>query len=180
MGIAQAVRGATAGVGLLLLGLAQHGAALAQPALAQPSLGLGGDTVSWTVSAKPGEAVKPGGRVTLTLHGAVKDGWHVYGLKQLPTGPTPLQVSLESGDVAKAEGAPAGSPARTVHDPSFGLDTQYYDREFTVTAPARLGSRVAAGLQSIPVSVRFQTCNGSICQPPKTVRLSAQVNVRAG
>jgi hypothetical protein len=28
------------------------------------------------------------------------------------------------------------------------------------------------------VSVRFQTCNGRICQPPRTVHLSATVNLQ--
>ena len=37
----------------------------------------------------------------------------------------------------------------------------------------------AAGPQQIPISVRFQTCNGHICQPPKTVKLSVPVTVRA-
>src|ERR1700749_4996015 len=45
-------------------------------AFAQPSLGP--DTVFWTASA-PAQSVKPGGRVNVTLRGAVKSGWHVYG-----------------------------------------------------------------------------------------------------
>src|SRR3954468_19933216 len=62
-----------------------------------------GDTVAWTVAAKSG-AVRPGGRVILTLQGQVQDGWHVYALNQLPAGPTPLRVTLDDNDVAKADG----------------------------------------------------------------------------
>jgi hypothetical protein len=167
-------------VGLALLGLSLQGAASAQT----PDQGFGNptgrETVSWTVSTPAAGAVKPGSRLALTLHGAVQDGWHVYALKQLPDGPTPLRVALDPTDVAMANGAPTGSPTTKLHDPAFDLDTEFYTRDFTVTVPVRVGSHLAAGRQLIPVSVRFQTCNGGICQPPKTVRLSAAVNVRAG
>ena len=78
--------------------------------------------------------------------------------------------------IAAADGQPTGSPPIKHQDPSFNLETQYYEQDFTVTAPLRIGPRVAAGEQQIPISVRFQTCNGRICQPPRTIHLSATVN----
>ncbi len=157
------------------IGAMAAGGAFAQPA---PASGPGGDTVAWTVSAPEGESVKRGGRLVLTLHGAVRPGWHVYGLDQAPTGPMPLRITVEPSEVARADGAPKGSPPVRKRDPAFGLDTAFYAEAFTVTAPVRIGAQAAAGRQQIPVSVRFQTCNGDICQPPKTVRLTASVNVR--
>jgi hypothetical protein len=150
--------------------------ALAETAIAQPSLGA--ETVAWTAPA-PVQAAKPGGRLNITLHGAVQKGWHVYGLKQLPDGPNPLRVALDASDVAKADGPPVGSPATKFQDPSFNLETQFYDHDFTVTAPVRIGPHAAAGAQTIPISVSFQTCNGGICQPPRTVRLSVPVTIRS-
>ena len=150
--------------------------ALAGAAAAQPSLGA--DTVSWSASA-PAQGAKPGGQAKITLRGAVQPGWHVYGLQQLPDGPTPLRVTLDASDIATADGQPSGTPPTKLQDPSFNLETQYYERDFTVTAPVRIGARAPAGQQQIPISVRFQTCNGRICQPPKTVRLSVPVTVRA-
>jgi DsbC/DsbD-like thiol-disulfide interchange protein len=136
-----------------------------------------GDTVSWSVLAA--ENVKAGDRLTVTLQGAVQDGWHVYALKQLPSGPTPLRVSLDTADVAKVDGALTGSAPTKVLDRGFGVETQFYSRTFTVATPVRIGAKVAPGKQVIPVSVRFQTCNDQICQPPKTVRLSVPINVQA-
>jgi thiol:disulfide interchange protein DsbD len=159
-------------LGIGLAAAAIHGAALAQPSLG-PS-----DAVSWSASA-PAKAVKPGSRVKVTLRGAVKDGWHVYGLQQLPEGPTPLRVSLDASDVAAADGAPTGSPVTKLQDPSFNLETQFYGQDFTVTVPVRIGSHPASGSPAIPLNIRFQTCNGRICQPPKTVRLSVPVSIRA-
>ena len=101
---------------LLLLCLTAHdaGAETKDPAAAE--------TVSWTVAAEPAGVVKPASALTLTLNARVLDGWHVYGLKQLPSGPTPLRVSLESNAIASASGEPVGSPPVKVHDPSFDLD----------------------------------------------------------
>jgi DsbC/DsbD-like thiol-disulfide interchange protein len=162
---------------LRILGIGLAVIAFHEVGFAQPSLGPS-DTVVWSAST-PAQAPKAGSRVTVTLRGAVKDGWHVYGLEQLPDGPTPLRVSLDASDVAAADGAAAGSPVTKLQDPSFNLVTQFYDRDFTVTVPVRIGSHPAAGAQAIALNVRFQTCNGRICQPPKTVRLSVPVSIRA-
>ncbi len=143
-------------------------------ALAQAPQDLSRDTVAWTVQAQ--DAAKKG-HATLTLHGAVTPGWHVYALKQLPDGPTPLVVTVAANDVATADGAPAGSTPSKVHDPAFDLDTQFYAGDFTLTVPVRLKPHAGAGSQVIPVDVQFQTCNGRVCQPPKTVRLSASVTL---
>ncbi|MEI9891766.1 MAG: protein-disulfide reductase DsbD domain-containing protein [Caulobacteraceae bacterium] len=159
-------------MGIGLAAVALHGAAFAQPSLGSSN------TVSWTASA-PAQSVKPGGKVKVTLRGAVQDGWHVYGLQQLPDGPTPLRVTLDISDIATADGQPSGSPVTKLLDPSFNLQTQFYEHDFTVTAPVRISPKAAAGQQMIPVNVRFQTCNGGICQPPKTVKLSVPVNIQA-
>jgi thiol:disulfide interchange protein DsbD len=159
---------------LALLGLAAPSAALAQ------FPGAIGDTVTWTLSAPTPDAVKAGGRASLQLRGAVKPGWHVYGLKQSPEGPTPLEISVENPAIASAAGTPTGAAPIKKHDPSFDLETQYYERDFTLSVPVKIAAKAAAGRQVVPVSVHYQTCDGRICQPPKTVRLSAAVNVQPG
>jgi len=163
-----------AGVGAAMGLLAGGGPAIAQ----STAQGSAGATVVWTVS--PPVAVKPGARASLVLHGAVREGWHVYALKQQDNGPTPLRVALDVNDIAAAAGAPLGSVPKVEHDRAFNLDTPLYTRDFTVTLPVRLKPHVAAGRQAIPVSVRFQTCNGQTCEPPKTLHLSAAVDVAAG
>jgi len=134
-------------------------------------------TVNWTVAPLSLGKSPREGRVTVVLHGAVKDGWHVYALKQPENGPTPLVVALEPNDFAKPAGGLQASPPVVTHDASFNLDLPYYAGAFTVSLPLRLrgkGQRFA-----LPVSVRFQTCNGRICQPPKTVHLSVPVEIGA-
>jgi hypothetical protein len=160
-------RGVLPLIGLGLLPLS--GIALAQnlddPARAQ--------TVAWTAQA----SVAAKGLATVTLHGSVAAGWHVYSLKQLPEGPTPLVVSVAANDVAAASGAAVGSAPTRLRDPAFGLETQFYAGDFTLALPVRFKPHAAAGQLVIPVDVRFQTCNGRVCQPPKTVRLSAAIDL---
>ncbi len=156
---------------VLISGVALHGAA------AQTVDPAAAETVSWSASVSAAGPVKPDSALTVTLHAQVKDGWHVYALKQLPNGPTPLRITVDANPVAAASGAVAGSPATKVHDAAFNLDTPLYTKAFTATVPVRIAARAAAGAQAIPVSVRFQTCNGAICQPPKTVHLLAPVKV---
>lgn len=157
----------------LLLGLSIAVAAQAQT----PDDFARGDTVTW--AAQP-VAARPGERVKLVLTGTVSPGWHVYSLKQAPDGPTPLLVTLDRNAVATADGAVTESKPLAIHDPAFGLQTQYYEHAATLAVPVRLKKPLAAGTQAIPVSLRFQTCNGRICQPPRTVHLSASVDLKAG
>jgi len=165
------------GAGFVSLGLAAlSGVALHGEAMAQTPGGA--DIVSWTVSAQSADNVKAGSKVDLTLRGVVENGWHVYGLEQPKTGPIPLRVTVDPGEVAAADGMVAASAPEKVFDPSFKLDTQYYERPFTVTVPVRVAANASPGPHQIPVSVRFQTCNGKICHPPKTARLSVPINVR--
>lgn len=137
------------------------------------------ETVSWTVSVPSGEAAKQGGKLAIQLHGNAREGWHVYSLKQLPLGPNPFFAAVDGGEIAVADGAPFESKAIKAKDAAFGFETQYYEKAFTVTLPVRLNKSAPAGQQAIPVKVRFQTCNGTVCQPPKTVRLSAPITVKA-
>ena len=149
---------------LVLLALASANAWAGDPARAE--------TVTWAASVKP-EAKS--GNLTLTLHADVQKGWHVYALKQLPGGPTPLLVKVDPNDVASAGGEATGSTPTKIHDPDFNLDTEFYARAFSVSLPLRLAAHAPKGQREIPVSVRFQTCNGQICQPPKLVHLAASL-----
>ena len=147
-----------------------------QGAFAQTADPARAETVAWSASAGSA-AVKPDGVLTVTLNAKVAEGWHVYALKQLPNGPTPLRITIDANPLAAQAGAPAGSPATKVHDPAFNLDTPLYSKAFTATVPLKIAAHANVGKQSIPVTVRFQTCNGKICQPPKSAHLSVAVTV---
>ncbi len=156
---------------LTFVGLALNGATMAQAPQAE--------TVTWSVAPASDNALRADSRLALTVHGAVREGWHVYSLKQAADGPTPLLVSLGTNSVARADGRVTESQPNKVQDAAFGFVTQFFDKDFTLTAPVRLKPGLKPGAQTIPVNVRFQTCNGATCQPPKTVHLSAAITIQA-
>ena len=155
-------------------------ALLGHAALAETPDPAAAETVSWAISVHQEIPAKPASALTLTLQARVKDGWHVYALNQLPGGPTPLRITVDPNNVAAASGEPVGSTPAKIHDRSFDLDTQLYSHAFSATVPVRIAVHSATGRQLIPVSVRFQTCNDRICQPPKTIHLSAPVTILPG
>lgn len=165
------LRGRLGGAGLAVLGMLGIGIA-ARAAAQVPS-----PTVRWTAVAHAKTSVERGGVVTLELSGQVAAGWHVYALTQAPGGPTPLRVALDANDFARLAGTASGTAPKHKFDPSFGLDTQFYSGSFTLHLPVRVAPRSAADGRSIPVSVRFQTCNGRVCEPPKTIHLSVPIAV---
>jgi Disulphide bond corrector protein DsbC len=135
------------------------------------------DNVHWSASlASGGTPVKAGSDVTVEIDGAIDDGWHVYGLQQLPGGPTPLRVTVDANDTVTAAGDPSESAPQKIHDTRFGLDTQFHTHALTLRLPVRV-TPAAVGSRTIPVSVRFQLCSEGECKPPRTVHLAAPVEV---
>lgn len=136
-----------------------------------------GDPVTWTLDpvAVSGKA----GRAVVNLRGTIREGWHVYALKQAATGPTPLVVSVEQNVAATAAGAPVGSKPVVANDPAFGFVTPFYVRSVNVAVPVRLRPNLAPGQHAIPISVRYQSCDGRICVPPKTVHLTVPITIPA-
>jgi DsbC/DsbD-like thiol-disulfide interchange protein len=128
--------------------------------------------VTWSASASTKGELKQGGRVTLDLSADIQDGWHVYGMNQLPDGPTPMHIAVDENDAAQSDGAISGTKPVRQHDASFGLDTETYTHSLVLHVPVQLKQDAAAGNRSVPISVRFQACNDRICLPPKTVHLA--------
>jgi hypothetical protein len=135
--------------------------------------------VQWAAMLSSAGSVKEGDPATVELSGSIKDGWHVYALTQPPGGPTALRVTVDDNQIALATGTPSGTAPKKRHDPSFGLETKFYTHAFTIRLPVQLKQQPATGRQSIPISVRFQTCSDRECQPPTTVHLAVPVEVIA-
>jgi thiol:disulfide interchange protein DsbD len=134
------------------------------------------DTVHWSASVASDSPVKAGSDVTVVINGSIDEGWHVYGLQQLPGGPTPLRVTLDVNDTATAAGDPSESVPQKIHDSRFGLDTQFHTHTLQLRLPVRV-TAAAAGSRTLPVSVRFQLCSEGECKPPRTVHLAAPVEI---
>jgi DsbC/DsbD-like thiol-disulfide interchange protein len=164
---------------ILATALLLHLAGTAYPALAQTPGPQGATpTVEWTV--EPIVALPGGGPAEVVLKGKIREGWHVYGLNQSSDGPTPLLVALEDNVTAAPAGAPQASAPLNAFEPAFGAVAPYHTRTLTVSLPVLLNSTLAPGAYSLPISVRYQACNGETCLPPRTVSLAAPVEIKSG
>jgi hypothetical protein len=154
---------------LVLLGTTLCGVVIAQ--------GQQSQTVQWIAMLDSQGGLKQDSEATLELSGQIQDGWHVYALSQPAGGPAALRVTVDDNEIAQATGAPSGPPPQKKHDPGFKLETRFYTHSFTVRLPVRLKRAPAVGKQSLPVSVRFQTCSDRECQPPTTIHLAVPIDV---
>jgi len=136
--------------------------------------------VQWTGAVAPKTAVRAGANIVIELSAAVQEGWHVYGLAQLPGGPTPLRVTLDTNAFVQTAGAPTGSSPVKKHDTDFDLDTEVYNGRFDLHLQAQINQHSPAGRNLIPVSVRFQACNDRVCLPPRTIHLSVPIEISEG
>ncbi len=97
---------------------------------------------------------------TVEVKGSIDEGWHVYGLQQLPGGPTPLRLTLDANDTATVAGDPSESVPQKIHDTRFGLDTQFHTHAVDAEPagardPGRGGQPDDPGQRPFPVVQRW-------------------------
>lgn len=166
------------GAGSFVLLVATPAATSFAQSSAQASRNAPAEAVAWVVSVSKSAEARRGEGISVVLKGQVRDGWHVYGLERQSRGPLPMQVFLAENAAAVSGGEINGSAPTKAFDAAFGFDTQYYSDSFTLTVPVQINAGAAPGPQDIPVNVQYQACDGKVCLLPKTVKLSARVNVR--
>lgn len=135
------------------------GAALAQ----RPA-----DVVHWSAKAAHVEAHGE----TVSLSATIQPGWHVYAPSQQPGGPTPMTVKIPAGQPFVVDGKITEGATLHRHDLQFDMETVFFMNAAHLTVPVRVSGSDAG--KPIPLDVRFQACNDSICLPPTTVHLVAQ------
>lgn len=135
-------------------------------------------TVQWHIAVASAATLQPGQRSSLELTGQILQGWHVYGLKQHPQGPTELKFAIDDNSIVQSAGTPSGSDTIRRLDPGFGFEIQYYTDSLKLTLPIQVKAHAGTGRHQVPVSVRFQSCSDKTCLPPATVHLLVDVDVQ--
>ena len=141
-------------------------------------LGAAQAPVSLSMSVKPAKA-KAGEKLTAQITAAIGGGWHLYSITQGTGGPVPTRITVDEG-VFKAAGAVRGSAPQKQMDPNFGIATETYTGSASFSVPVAVDSSAQTGAQTLSVSVRYQACNDKVCLPPKTLKVSAPVEIIAG
>ena len=136
--------------------------------------------ITWSVKANANRAIKPGDKVSVQLTAQIAPGWHLYSITQGAGGPIPTRLTLPEGQPFKLAGSISGPRPRVEMDPNFNINTETYEGSATFSVPVTVAADAPAGAQTVQINARFQACNDSTCLPPRTVKLTAPVEIAAG
>lgn len=127
--------------------------------------------VHWTLGSDSKPDIKAADHIEARLTARIDNGWHLYSLTQGPGGPVPTRISVPDGAAFQLAGQPEGTTPHVAMDPSFGINTETYDSSVVFRVPLLAGTGVSSA-SPVAVNVRYQTCNSTMCLPPRTARLS--------
>jgi thiol:disulfide interchange protein DsbD len=135
------------------------------------------DPVAWKLQGPSAAPVKAGARISVTLLAVVQEGWHLYSLKPMAEGPVPTRIWIGEGQPFSLAGAVQAPEPQVVRDASFGMEVELYEGEAAFTLPVRVAPGAAPGAQKLVVSASYQSCNNTLCLPPKTVKVELPITI---
>jgi thiol-disulfide isomerase/thioredoxin len=132
--------------------------------------------IRWTLKTAV-TTVKPNETFKVQVVASIDDGWHLYSPEQPSGGPIPTRIGMPANQPFKPSGEIENPAPEVEFDPNFNLDTQFYSREAIFVLPAAADKGTAPGKHTLSVTAFFQTCNDKTCLPPKTVKLTKDIEV---
>jgi len=133
------------------------------------------DPVQWTLTLDAKSAA-PGSHVLAKLSGAIQDHWHVYSMTTPPGGPNPTTAKIADIPAIASFKIYQAKPVRKL-DPSFGIDTETFSGKYELLFDIELSKNAATGPADIAANVRYQSCNDTICLPPKKKSASVSLTI---
>ncbi len=133
------------------------------------------DPVQWTL-AFDAKSAPPGSHVLAKFTGTIQPNWHVYSLTTPPGGPNPTTASIADNPAVAGFKIYQSKPVRKL-DPSFGIDTETFAEQYLLLFDIELKNDAAAGPADITANVRYQSCNDTICLPPKRKSAMASITI---
>ena len=119
------------------------------------------------------KAINDKGQLEVSFHGAVDEGWHVYGTNFADGGPTRTTLTIE-----KQEGATPDGTLKTIGKVHRGIDSMFGMEVETVEGDVTFVQTFDITGDSYDVSgyLTYGACNDQNCTPPTTVDFSAKGN----
>jgi thiol:disulfide interchange protein len=131
--------------------------------------------VQWTLTFGS-KAAAPGSHVLGTLTGTIQPHWHVYSMTTPPGGPNPTTASIADNPAVAGFKIYQSKPVRKL-DPSFGIDTETFSEQYVLLFDIELRKDAPAGPANITANFRYQSCNDTICLPPKKKSAEAAIAI---
>jgi hypothetical protein len=119
-------------------------------------------------AAHPGQpkSKASGDSLTLNVRIEIAEGWHINSDAPLDEFLVPTRLEI------KSEGAEFGKPRyprpEILHNPVMG-DLSLFSGAFDVKVPAQRVGKPSGGAPRTSVTLHYQSCNNSMCLPPKSV-----------
>jgi thiol:disulfide interchange protein len=139
--------------------------------------GAAEDPVQWTLEFDSKSAA-PGSHLLARFTGTIQPHWHVYSITTPPGGPNPTTAGIADHPAVAGFKIYQAKPVRKL-DPSFGIDTETFSGQYVLWFDIELKKDAAAGPADITANVRYQTCNDTVCLPPKKKSATASIAIDA-
>lgn len=110
----------------------------------------------------------------------IDEGWHLYSIEQPPGGPIPTRIFVPENQLFTLNGEIESPISQVVFDPNFNMDTQFFEKEAIFSVPLKANPDLNNGKHNLTVTAFYQTCNDKTCLPPKTVKLTAEIEITGG
>ncbi len=133
------------------------------------------DPVQWTLTFDS-KAAAPSSHVLAKFTGTIQPHWHVYSMTTPPGGPNPTTAGIADNPAVAGFKIYQSKPVRKL-DPSFGIDTETFSEQYVLLFDIELKKDAAAGPADITANVRYQSCNDTICLPPKKKLAMASLTI---
>ncbi len=140
-------------------------------------LGQFQDPVS--VDAYVKDAVRAGEVAKVTVTASIDKGWHIYAVHDVPIGPIPTSVSVVGEAVEKVGSIEEPEPI-IKFDEGFELMTPYHEGDVEFVIPVLLKTDLSPGTLSLETTLGYQTCNNTMCYPPKEQTKTVTVTIEPG
>ena len=132
-----------------------------------------------TVSAEAESPVRAGEVVPIHITTSMDPEWHIYAVYNVTGGPIASKFGV-TGDAVVETGATREPEPEVVYDEGFELETRIHPGKTTFTVPVKLKPDLAVGTVTVTATAFYQTCNASMCFPPKEVTVPVNITIEGG
>lgn len=134
--------------------------------------------IEWSARVKKSASLlKPGSIFTVQVTATIADGWHLYSMDQMEGGPTATGLIVPDGQPFALDGEVKEPQPIIEFDPNFNLETHYFENSVTFNMSIKVAASAPPGTNTVRIDARYQTCNDRTCLPPRTVHLTASVQI---
>lgn len=137
-------------------------------------------SVAWKLLT-PSITAAPGATVQVKVRATMKPGFHLYTTKSYVEGengaPQPTDVSVGDKPLFSSGGKLSGPKPIRHMDPSFEIETEYWEGSVTLTVPVKISTSATPGTAEGWVNFYFMTCNDATCYPPTDQKFTFAVTI---